>query len=97
MPALPPMNDPRAIHRFFLDQIQQGEVALSTGAVDEAINHFAYAVVVCGQPTQLLQVLQQSLSPAIFSRLVNALPSVRKVVMEANSAGGGVQIEEELE
>lgn len=80
MPVLPSMNDPRAIHKFFLEQIQQGENALSTGCIDEAVQHFAYAVVVCGQPTQLLQVLQQSLSPGVFSKLVASLPEVRKVV-----------------
>lgn len=90
------MKDPRAIHRFFLDQIQKGEVALSAGEVEEAVNHFSYAVVVCGQPTQLLQVLQQSLSPPVFSKLVSSLPGTREVVMEANSLSG-VQIEEDLE
>lgn len=79
MPDLPSMNDRRAIHKFFLEQIQRGENALSTGCIDEAVQHFAYAVVVCGQPTQLLQVLQQSLSPGVFSKLVASLPEVRKV------------------
>ncbi|VDM16877.1 unnamed protein product [Hydatigera taeniaeformis] len=79
VPALPAMNDPRAVHTFFLEQIQQGENALSSGCTDEAVRHFAYAVVVCGQPTQLLQVLQHSLSPAIFSKLVASLPEIRKI------------------
>ncbi|VDN10303.1 unnamed protein product [Dibothriocephalus latus] len=99
MPALPPLNDPKAIHRFFLEQIQQGEVALSTGAIDEAVQSFALAVVVCGQPTQLLQVLQQSLSPPVFSKLVSALPAVRKMVLSTSlpTRGSTVEIEEELE
>uniref|UniRef100_A0A183BBP1 Translocase of outer mitochondrial membrane 20 n=1 Tax=Echinostoma caproni TaxID=27848 RepID=A0A183BBP1_9TREM len=74
---LPPLNDPGALHKFFLEQIQQGELALSMGAIEEGVQHFAVAVTVCGQPSQLLQVLQQSLSPTVFSMIVEALPSVR--------------------
>ncbi|KAL5108844.1 hypothetical protein TcWFU_004384 [Taenia crassiceps] len=97
MAVLPSMDDPRAVHRFFLEQIQQGENALSTGCIDEAVRHFAYAVVVCGQPTQLLQVLQQSLSPGVFSKLVASLPEVRKLVLDANNLLTRGQSEEELE
>lgn len=79
MPQLPSFNDPRAVHRFFLDQISAGESALAIGNIDEAVTHFAYAIVVCGQPTHLLQVLQSSLSPSIFSKVVGALPEVRQV------------------
>lgn len=80
MPSLPPMNDPRAIHRFFLNQIQQGETALTYGFTNEAVQHFAYAIVVCSQPTQLLQVLQQTLSPGVFKQLLATIPSVRQVI-----------------
>ncbi|KAF5397046.1 Mitochondrial import receptor subunit TOM20 B [Paragonimus heterotremus] len=75
--SLPPLGDPGAMHKFFLEQIQLGESALSTGALEEGVQHFAVAVTVCGQPSQLLQVLQQSLSPTVFTMLVEALPAVR--------------------
>ncbi|KAF8562329.1 hypothetical protein P879_11296 [Paragonimus westermani] len=75
--SLPPLGDPGAMHKFFLEQIQLGESALSTGAIEEGVQHFAVAVTVCGQPSQLLQVLQQSLSPTVFTLLVEALPAVR--------------------
>lgn len=76
---LPPINDQTGMQRFFLQQIQQGETALSMGSLDEGVNHFAIAVAVCGQPNQLLQVLQQSLSPTVFLRLIEVLPSVQSV------------------
>ncbi|THD19279.1 Mitochondrial import receptor subunit TOM20 [Fasciola hepatica] len=76
---LPPLGDPAALHKFFLEQIQQGELSLSLGAIEEGVQHFAVAVTVCGQPSQLLQVLQQSLSPSVFSMIVEALPSVRSL------------------
>lgn len=42
--------------RFFLKEIQAGEALISSGEIDEGVTHLANAVVVCGQPTQLLQV-----------------------------------------
>lgn len=96
-PTLPNLNDPRAIHRFFLEQVHLGESLLNAGHIEDAVQHFAYAVVVCGQPTQLLQVLQQSLSPSVFSMLVAALPDVRKIIINASNLTGKRQVEEELE
>uniref|UniRef100_A0A5K3FHA9 Mitochondrial import receptor subunit TOM20 homolog n=1 Tax=Mesocestoides corti TaxID=53468 RepID=A0A5K3FHA9_MESCO len=96
MPVLPPLNDRRAVQKFFFDQIQLGEAALSTGSIDEGVQHFAFAIV-CSQSPQLLQVLQQSLSPAIFSKLVAALPGVQKMVQEARAPAERVPIEEDLE
>ncbi|CAL8092328.1 unnamed protein product [Calicophoron daubneyi] len=97
--ALPPLGDPAAMHKFFLEQIQQGELALSMGAIEEGVQHFAVAVTVCGQPSQLLQVLQQSLSPTVFTMLVEALPSVRSKIYGMASARSSLpkEIEEELE
>ncbi|CAH8437009.1 unnamed protein product [Heterobilharzia americana] len=95
---LPPTNDPSAMQRFFLEQIQQGETALSMGSLDEGVKHFAVAVSVCGQPNQLLQVLQQSLSPSVFLRLIETLPSIQskfKTMVAGRSLGR--EIEEELE
>ncbi|CAH8829801.1 unnamed protein product [Trichobilharzia szidati] len=96
---MPPINDQSAMQRFFLEQIQQGETALSMGAVDEGVKHFAVAVSVCGQPNQLLQVLQQSLSPPVFLRLIEILPSVQSKfkTMAASRSSFGREIEEELE
>jgi hypothetical protein len=39
-----------------LQEIQKGELLISTGDVERGVEHLANAVVVCGQPTQLLQV-----------------------------------------
>ncbi|KAF6780057.1 hypothetical protein AHF37_00387 [Paragonimus kellicotti] len=79
--SLPPLGDPGAMHKFFLEQIQ------------------LVAVTVCGQPSQLLQVLQQSLSPTVFTMLVEALPAVRNQIfgMSAARVLGTKELEEELE
>lgn len=42
--------------RFFLQEIQAGEALISSGDIEQGVTHLANAVVVCGQPTQLLQV-----------------------------------------
>ncbi|KAK4467320.1 hypothetical protein MN116_008940 [Schistosoma mekongi] len=96
---LPPINDHNAMQRFFIQQIQQGELALKMGSLDEGVNHFAIAVSVCGQPNQLLPVLQQSLSPAVFLRLLEILPSVQSKyqTITANRTSSGREIEEDLE
>ncbi|KER24658.1 hypothetical protein T265_07752 [Opisthorchis viverrini] len=96
---IPPLGDPGAMHKFFLEQIQQGELALSMGSVEEGVQHFAVAVTVCGQPTQLLQVLQQSLSPSVFTMLIEALPSVRNQIfgMSTLRTSGAKEVEEDLE
>lgn len=44
------------IFRFFLQEIQAGEALISSGDIEQGVTHLANAVVVCGQPTQLLQV-----------------------------------------
>ncbi|CAG2122723.1 unnamed protein product, partial [Medioppia subpectinata] len=42
---------------------------------------------VCGQPQQLLQVLQQTLPPQVFNLLLQRLPVVSQKL--AKSMGGG--------
>ena len=43
---------------------------------DEGIEHLINAVSVCGQPQQLLQVLQQTLPARIFQNLITGLPTM---------------------
>lgn len=48
-----------------------GEALISTGDVERGVEHLANAVIVCGQPTQLLQVkkIQTKLKPLQISFL----------------------------
>ena len=52
---------------------------LCSGETEEGVEHLSNAVAVCGQPQQLLQVLQQTLPPQVFALLVQKLPSVGEV------------------
>ncbi|XP_059842854.1 mitochondrial import receptor subunit TOM20 homolog [Hypanus sabinus] len=67
---LPNQKDTEAMQAFFLDEIQLGEEALSQGDYDVAVNHLSNTTANCGQPQQLLQVLQLTIPPPIFQMLL---------------------------
>ncbi|CAG5116948.1 unnamed protein product [Candidula unifasciata] len=84
--TLPDLTNPEALQRFFLQEVQKGEEFLAMGDIEEGVEHLSNAVAVCGQPQQLLQVLQQTLPPQVFALLVQKLPSVGARLA---AAGGG--------
>ncbi|KAB0364724.1 hypothetical protein FD754_008880 [Muntiacus muntjak] len=66
---LPDLKDAEAVQKFFLEEIQLGEELLVQGEYKKGVDHLTNAIAVCGQPQQLLQVLQQALPPP---RIVSA-------------------------
>lgn len=62
-------------------KVQLGEELLATGDFEGGIEHLANAVAVCGQPRELLGVLQKTLAPQVFHLLVQRLPSVGHVII----------------
>jgi len=70
------MEDQEVVQRFFLQEVQLGEEMLATGNLDGGIEHLGNAVAVCGQPNELLRVLQKTLPPQVFHLLLQRLPSV---------------------
>jgi len=70
---IPNLADHEAVQRFFLQEIQAGEALISSGDIEQGVTHLANAVVVCGQPTQLLQVLQQTLPSQVFTLLIQKM------------------------
>ncbi|XP_039280321.1 mitochondrial import receptor subunit TOM20 homolog [Nilaparvata lugens] len=95
---LPDMKDPEAVQCFFLKQIQMGEELLGQGDIDTAVDYLCNAVIVCGQPNQLLQVLQQTLPHQAFTLLAQRLPSAyRRVGMAEASAAAPQMAEEDVE
>jgi hypothetical protein len=50
-----------------------------TGDIENGVEHLGNAVAVCGQPQQLLQVLQQTLPPQVFQLLLMKLPIAGQV------------------
>lgn len=60
-------------------QVQLGEELLAQGDIENGVEHLSNAIAVCGQPQQLLQVLQQTLPPQVFRLLLERLPIVGQV------------------
>ncbi|KAF3708411.1 Mitochondrial import receptor subunit TOM20 -like protein [Channa argus] len=82
---LPDLKDPEAVQKFFLEEIQLGEELLSQGEVEKGVDHLTNAIAVCGQPQQLLQVLQQTLPPPVFQMLLTKLPSISQRIVSSQS------------
>ncbi|XP_017781244.1 PREDICTED: mitochondrial import receptor subunit TOM20 homolog [Nicrophorus vespilloides] len=72
----PNMKDHEAVQRFFLQEVQLGEELLGAGDLENGVDHLGNAVAVCGQPNELLQVLQQTLQPQVFHLLIQRLPQI---------------------
>ncbi|XP_072533556.1 translocase of outer mitochondrial membrane 20 [Salminus brasiliensis] len=82
---LPDLKDPGAVQQFFLDEIQLGEELLAQGDYETGVEHLTNAIAVCGQPQQLLQVLQQTLPPPVFQMLIAKVPTISQRLVSAQS------------
>ncbi|XP_039249681.2 mitochondrial import receptor subunit TOM20 homolog [Styela clava] len=83
---LPDLRDVAEVQKFFLEEVQKGEELLGEGKYEEGVEHLTNAVAVCGQPQQLLQVLQQTLPPQVFNMLLEKLPSVSQRLATSSAA-----------
>uniref|UniRef100_A0A4W6CJF5 Translocase of outer mitochondrial membrane 20 n=1 Tax=Lates calcarifer TaxID=8187 RepID=A0A4W6CJF5_LATCA len=83
--SLPDLKDAEAVQKFFLEEIQLGEELLSQGEFEKGVDHLTNAIAVCGQPQQLLQVLQQTLPPPVFQMLLTKLPSISQRIISSQS------------
>ncbi|KAM9847781.1 translocase of outer mitochondrial membrane 20 [Aulostomus maculatus] len=82
---LPDLQDAEAVQKFFLEEIQLGEELLLQGEFEKSVEHLTNAIAVCGQPQQLLQVLQQTLPPPVFQMLLTKLPSISQRIVNSQS------------
>ncbi|XP_054456202.1 translocase of outer mitochondrial membrane 20 [Anoplopoma fimbria] len=80
---LPDLKDAEAVQKFFLEEIQLGEELLSQGDFENGVEHLTNAIAVCGQPQQLLQVLQQTLPPPVFQMLLTKLPTISQRIISS--------------
>uniref|UniRef100_T1JCP2 Mitochondrial import receptor subunit TOM20 homolog n=1 Tax=Strigamia maritima TaxID=126957 RepID=T1JCP2_STRMM len=82
---IPDLKDHEAVQRFFLQEIQLGEELLAQDDLENGVEHLSNAVALCGQPQQLLQVLQQTLPPQVFHMLLQRLPIVSQRIANSTS------------
>ncbi|CAD7081228.1 unnamed protein product [Hermetia illucens] len=96
---MPNLNDHEAIERYFLQEIQLGESLIATGDFERGVEHLANAIIVCGQPTRLLQILQSSLPAQVFAMLIHkmqehgsraaAAEETKQRIVAASASSGG--------
>ncbi|KAG8444508.1 hypothetical protein GDO86_009610 [Hymenochirus boettgeri] len=82
---LPDLKDAEAVQKFFLEEIQLGEELLAQGDYEKGVDHLTNAIAICGQPQQLLQVLQQTLPPPVFQMLLTKLPTISQRIGSAQN------------
>lgn len=80
--------------RYFLHEIQMGEALISQGDINNGVEHLANAVIVCGQPTQLLQVLQQTLPAEVFTLLIHRMREFQSEIVTQTSSTPGLKLAE---
>ncbi|KAK1346577.1 hypothetical protein QTO34_000434 [Cnephaeus nilssonii] len=73
---LPDLKNAEAVQKFFLEEIQLDEELLAQGEYEKGVDHLTNAIVVCTQPQQLLQVLQQTPPPPVYQMLLTKLPII---------------------
>lgn len=95
--VFPDMKNHEAVQKFFLQEIQLGEELLAAGDLENGVDHLGNAVAVCGQPNDLLQVLQQTLQPQVFHLLVQRLPAVAPRLMKAHQTPSASLQEDDVE
>lgn len=83
---LPDLKDAEAVQKFFLEEIQLGEELLAQGDYEKGVDHLTNAIAVCGQPQQLLQVLQQTLPPPVFQMLLTKLPTISQRIVSSQTS-----------
>ncbi|XP_067611832.1 mitochondrial import receptor subunit TOM20 homolog [Pseudorca crassidens] len=88
---LPDLKDAEAIQEFFLKEIQLSKELLAQGEYEKGVDHLTNAIAVCGHPQRLLQVLQQTLPPPVFQRLLTKLPTTRELLSAQSLAEDDVE------
>ncbi|TKR60936.1 hypothetical protein L596_028117 [Steinernema carpocapsae] len=78
MTRVPDVNNPTEMQAFFLQEVQLGEELIAEGQVEEGVKHLCNAIMMCGQPQQLLQIFQQTLPPQYFDLILQKMPETRE-------------------
>lgn len=76
-----------------------GEALIASGDIEQGVEHLANAIVVCGQPTQLLQILQQTLPAQVFNLLIQKMRVYSTKETEKHNSGDAIisDLNDELE
>lgn len=75
-------------------------VYVLTGEIESGVEHLSNAIAVCGQPQQLLQILQQTLPAPVFEMILRRLPAISQQLSEREApirAASQELVDDELE
>ncbi|XP_072617759.1 TOMM20-like protein 1 isoform X4 [Vulpes vulpes] len=64
------------LQELFLQEVQMGELWLSRGEHRLGVEHLSNALLVCGQPQELLKVFKHTLPPQVFEMLLRKIPLI---------------------
>ncbi|XP_069343361.1 TOMM20-like protein 1 [Eulemur rufifrons] len=62
--------------QLFLQEVRMGELWLSRGEHRMGVEHLSNALLVCGQPQELLKVFKHTLPPKVFEMLLHKIPLI---------------------
>nr|XP_040132289.1 TOMM20-like protein 1 isoform X4 [Ictidomys tridecemlineatus] len=74
-PFWDPAPNEKLQERFF-QEIQMGELWLSRGDCRMGVEHLSNALLLCGQPRELLKVFRHTLPPQVFEMLLQKIPLI---------------------
>ncbi|KAH8295943.1 hypothetical protein KR018_006479 [Drosophila ironensis] len=81
---VPCANNQASLEEYFLCQMRAGEEAIKLGQVDDALQHFTNAIVLCAHPGKVVNSLTKSLSRRVHRRLVRKLQAMKILAPAAN-------------
>ncbi|XP_017203827.3 TOMM20-like protein 1 isoform X4 [Oryctolagus cuniculus] len=64
------------LQELFLQEVQMGELWLSRGEHRMGVEHLSNALLLCGQPRELLKVFKYTLPPKVFEMLLHRVPLI---------------------
>ncbi|XP_021557074.1 TOMM20-like protein 1 [Neomonachus schauinslandi] len=64
------------LQELFLQEVQMGQLWLSRGEHQLGVEHLSNALLVCGQPQELLKVFKLTLPPQVFEMLLHKIPLI---------------------
>ncbi|XP_032765010.1 TOMM20-like protein 1 [Rattus rattus] len=66
----------KTLQEFFLQEMQMGKLCLARGEHGMGFEHFTNALLVCGQPKELLMFFKNTLPPEVFQMLLYKIPII---------------------
>ncbi|XP_003408724.2 TOMM20-like protein 1 [Loxodonta africana] len=67
------------LQELLLHEVQMGELWLSRGEHRMGVEHLSNALLLCGQPQELLKVFKLTLPPKVFEMLLHKIPLICQV------------------